>query len=287
MDSTIISLLNRYTLQTQQDYENALKEILQQMALLGLWRAKFFEHAAFYGGTSMRILYGLNRFSEDLDFSLLKKNKSFNLASYLKAIEDELASFGFQTSITIKEKNIDTNIQSAFLNANTQQHLISIQAPESISKRYHHQNTTKIKLEIDTDPPLGFNTETKALFQPIPFWVKSYTLPDLFAGKISACLCRQWGSRIKGRDWYDFLWFIQQNAKLHVKHLEKRLRQSGFYHDKKALTLAETKKLLHEKIDQLDIALAKKDISVFIKNNHDIVAWNKALFHAAVDSICE
>ena len=285
MDQVILDMLEQYTCVSDDDYENALKQIMQQIALLGLWRAKFFEHAAFYGGTALRILYQLDRFSEDLDFSLLNSNAAFNLNKYLDAIQIELESFGFICNITMKDKNIETDIQSAFLRANTQQHLIRINAPDTVKKRCHAKKEMRIKLEIDTEPPLGFQTETKLLLQPIPFWIKSYTLPDLFAGKIGALLCRQWQTRIKGRDRYDFLWFIQRKVPVHVYHLEKRLRAYGFYTDAALLNAATVKKFLTEKIESLDITLAKEDISKFISHSSRLDGWSKALFLTCVEEL--
>src|SRR3989338_1368912 len=161
MDHVILAMLDTYHCVTDVDYENALKEIMQEIALIGLWRAKFFEHAAFYGGTALRILYHLNRFSEDLDFSLLKPSDTFNLHPYLNAIQSELNSFGFDTEILMKNKNIDTPFQSAFLKANTQKHLLQISAPETIRQLIHRQKQMKIKVEVDTHPPGNFETETK------------------------------------------------------------------------------------------------------------------------------
>lgn len=285
MDQVILSMLEEYHCVSDTDFENALKEIMQEVALVGLWRAKFFEHAAFYGGTALRILYGLKRFSEDLDFSLLETNNTFKLDTYLKAIQEELTAFGFDTEIIIKNKNIDTDIQSAFLKANTQRHLMLIQAPETIQRLTHGKKQLKIKLEVDTDPPGGFNTETKALIKPIPFWIKSYSLPDLFAGKISALLCRQWQTRIKGRDWYDFLWFVQTNTPIHINHLEKRLRQFGYYQNKMPLHATDVKHFLVEKIKQLDIELAKNDIRAFINNASDLEGWSKELFLSITEKL--
>src|SRR3990167_5109565 len=258
MDQVIFAMLEQYTCISDNDYENALKQIMQQIALLGLWRAKFFEHAAFYGGTALRILYQLDRFSEDLDFSLLSSNTAFKLDEYLHAIQIELESFGFTCQIAMKDKNRETDIQSAFLKANTQKHLIQINAPDAVSRRCHAKKELRIKFEIDIDPPLGFETETKPLLNPIPFWVKSCTLPDLFAGKISALLNRQWQTRVKGRDWYDFLWFIQRKVPVHVFHLEKRLRACDFYNSQSPLEVGTVKKFLIDKIHVLDISLAKE-----------------------------
>ncbi|MBB71144.1 MAG: hypothetical protein CMF50_01945 [Legionellales bacterium] len=285
MEKTIRAMLDNYQCQTDNDFENALKEIMQQVALVGLWRAKFFEHAAFYGGTALRILYQLDRYSEDLDFSLLTKDTGFNLASYLNAIESELEAFGFTTSVSMKEKSNQSAIQSAFLKANTLEHLIRIEAPAEILQRSHGRSLLKIKLEVDTTPPLEFSTEQVAVFQPIPFWVKSFTLPSLFAGKICAVLLRQWQKRVKGRDWYDFLWFIQRGVPVDLKHLEQRLRDYGFYEADQSLGTDEVKQLLHARIDELDIELAKEDIIKFIRPPSSIEAWSRALFHAATDRL--
>jgi len=285
MDEIILSMLEQYQCITDDDFENALKQIMQQIALLGLWRAKFFEHAAFYGGTALRILYKLDRFSEDLDFSLLKSNPQFQLDGYLHAISSELEAFGFDTQINMKQKKSDTDIQSAFLKANTQQHLIRINAPDAIQQRCHSKKLLKIKLETDIEPPPHFNTETKPVLHPIPFWIRSYCLPDLFAGKISAVLCRQWQQRIKGRDWYDFLWFIQHHVPVHLEHLDKRLRAFGFYSDVRPLNESIVKKLLSKRIQTLNVQLAKEDISKFIKNPSRLDAWSRQLFLAAVNEM--
>lgn len=285
MDDVILTMLKKYHCQDASDYELALKQIMQQIVLLGLWRAKFFEHAAFYGGTALRVLYQLDRFSEDLDFSLLEKKSDFNLSAYFQAVIDELAAFGFVTSITAKEKQQDTAIESAFLKANTAQHLLSAEVPAEIRQHVHHDKAIKIKFEVDTDPPLGFDTETRAVIHPIPFWVRSYSLPDLFAGKLSAVLCRQWQRRVKGRDWYDFLWFVQQVVPVHLSHLEKRLRQFGFYEEQAPLDERVLKKLLQERVANLDVSLAKQDIQSFIKDSSRLDAWSQDMFMAVIEEI--
>ncbi len=285
MDQVIIDMINQYQCQTDDDYENALKEILQQVALLGLWRAKFFEHTAFYGGTALRILYHLDRFSEDLDFSLLKPNRNFKLDAYFEAVTTEINAFGFDVSISEKKKTLDSPIKSAFLKANTQEHLLLIKAPEAVQDRCHGRAELKIKFEIDTNPPEKFDTETIQLLNPIPHGVRTYTLPGLFAGKVSAVLCRQWQNRVKGRDWYDFLWFIQRATPLSLMHLEQRLKASGFCENKEKLTSEKTKILLREKTAQLDINKAKEDIIKFIKNPSRLEGWSQEVFLTAIDQI--
>ncbi len=187
--------------------------------------------------------------------------------------------------IISKVKTIDSAIESAFLKANTKEHLLKIEAPREVQQRFHQQALLKVKVEIDTVPPLDFSTETKALLQPIPFWVKSYILSDLFAGKMSALLCRQWKNRVKGRDWYDFLWFIQRGTAINLKHLETRLRFFNYFNDKEALTKEKLLSMLTESIVKLDMDLAKKDIIKFIKNPNRLEGWSKDAFLLAASEL--
>ena len=227
MNDVIIRMLDRYECQSVDDYVRALREIIQEIALLGLWRSKFFEKAAFYGGTALRILYGMDRFSEDLDFSLVEPMTDFQLSRYGSAVERELRSFGFEASLTTKPKKIASPVQSAFLKANTLHHLLTIKSDERADWPIPRDQVLKIKIEVDTDPPSGFATENKFVLQPVPFSIRTFVLPDLFAGKMHAVLCRKWKNRVKGRDWYDLVWYAANHPKLHVNHLEQRMIQSG------------------------------------------------------------
>ena len=208
MNRAIQDMLARYDCQNTTDYENALREILQELALLGLWRAKFFEHAAFYGGTALRILYGLERYSEDMDFSLLGPDERFSLDPYCAAIERELDAWGFPVTVKVKKKTADSAVESAFLKAGTSEHLLLIEAPQSVVGSIHKGQLLRIKLEVDRDPPQKFAVESKYLLLPVPFAVRTFELPSLFAGKMHALLFRKWGARVKGRDWYDFVWYV-------------------------------------------------------------------------------
>ncbi len=285
MNESIMQMLNKYNPQTHDDYKNALKEIIQELALLGLWRAKFFEKGAFYGGTALRILYGLDRFSEDLDFSLLKPTKNFDIGVYEKAIETELSSFGFQVSFLKKIKTKDSFIQSAFLKANTYYHYLQIDIPEKEKKKCHLTEQIKIKIEIDTNPPMNFNTELHYLLQPTAYAIKAYAKPDLFAGKVHALLYRTWKTRIKGRDWYDFIWFLKNKTFLNLNHLAYRIHQTHPLYAIKDITNEFIRKELIEKIKNLDIEAAKKDIYPFIKNTKDLEIWSKDFFLSLVDKI--
>lgn len=283
MNEAIRIMMNRYTLTSLNDYENALKEIIQEIALLGLWRSKFFEKAAFYGGSALRILYGLDRFSEDLDFSLLETDIHFSINKYCKAVTDELSSFGFHVTVQSKTKNTVTNIDSAFVKTNTLNNLITIDIPESFTDRLHSGKLLKIKLEIDTDPPGHFKTEAKYIFQPIPFSINTFTLPHLFAGKMHAILCRTWQNRVKGRDWYDLVWYVGKGVTISLKHLESRMRQTGHLKEKETLTEPALKQLLYKQISNTDFSQAVNDIQPFIKDSSRLEIWSKDFFNA----VCE
>ncbi|MDD4202193.1 MAG: nucleotidyl transferase AbiEii/AbiGii toxin family protein [Candidatus Omnitrophica bacterium] len=278
MNDAIKVMLDRYNCQSVNDYENALKEIIQEIALLGLWRSKFFEKAAFYGGSALRILYGLDRFSEDLDFSLLKKDKKFSIESYCKAVEEELKSFGFSVSVQKKEKTVKTNIESAFIKGGTLNNMIIIEVPEIVKKKIHSGRGLKIKLEVDIDPPADFKTEAKYILHPMPFSVNAYALPYLYAGKMHAILCRSWSNRVKGRDWYDLVWYIARGESLSLKHLYMRMKQSGHLNKYRSLTEYRFIQLLQDKIDSTDFENAKKDVEPLLKDPLSIVVWSKEFF---------
>ena len=192
MHEAIRKMLAKYDLRTLDSHLRALREIMQELALLGLWRAKFFDKAAFYGGTALRILHGLDRFSEDLDFTLLTPTPNFDLAQHIAALGGELAAFGFDTRVEEIAKAGDTAIRSAFLKSQTRRHLLEIEAGDAMSRSVPAGMLIKVKLEVDTDPPAGFETETRYLLSPLPFPVRVCCLPDLFAGKLHAVMFRPW-----------------------------------------------------------------------------------------------
>ena len=278
MNEAVARMMSRYKCRRLEDYVRALREILQEIALLGLWRSKFFEKGAFYGGTALRILYGLDRFSEDLDFSLLQPKSDFNLSRYSRALQTEMQSFGFEVTVDSKEKRTPGAVQSAFLKANTLQQLLAIEAGKEIVRGLPKGQVLKIKVEVDTDPPPGFTTEVKYLLHPIPFSVRSYVLPDLFAGKMHAILCRRWKSRIKGRDWYDFVWFVSNYPELNLSHLEKRMIQTGDWKQNEPLTGERFNERLREMIKAVDLKRARAEVEPFVNNPDALAVWSKDFF---------
>ena len=260
-------MLNRHPLSSAEQQDQTLREVMQEIALAGLNRANFFEQAAFYGGTCLRIFHGLPRFSEDLDFSLLQPNADISLQPYFKAVVAEFHALGLEVDITVKQKTADSQIESAFLKNNTQVFSLNISSARKV----------KIKLEVDTLPPLGFATEEKLLFQPFSFYVKCFSLSDLFAGKLHALLFRQWKNRVKGRDWFDFEWYVRHNVTPNLEHFAKRAYESGAIRQD-AVSKAELQKLLEQRIKTVDFENAKQDVVKFIPNAKVLNIWSTDYF---------
>ena len=274
--------LENYKPENKEEALQALREIMQEIALAGLQRAGFFEKAAFYGGTALRIFYGLNRFSEDLDFSLLKVDHEFSLDNYLNAILIEFEALGMQVSVKEKQKAIQSNIESAFLKSETiWKELIIENIPEN---NLEQKANIKIKIEVDTEPPLGFETEEKLLLKPFTFYVKCFTISDLFAGKMHALLFRKWKNNVKGRDWYDLEWYIKKGVELNLSHFLFRARDSGDW-TKETITESELKSLMVEKISTLDMNRVKADISRFIANPLILDIWSPDYFKDLISNL--
>ena len=275
MDNTIFNqMLSRYPVATKDDLNNAMHEVMQQIVLAGLYRGGFFDHAAFYGGTCLRIFYGMQRFSEDMDFSLLREDDKFSLEDYFEPIITEFKVYGKEVTIQKKAKTALTNIESAFLKENT----------EIYNLQFTTEKRVKIKIEVDTKPPLGFTTAHKLLLLPFSFMTRCYSLPDLYAGKMSAFLFRNWRNRVKGRDWYDFEWYVRNDIALNFSHFKKRKEQ--------IITLSEDeftqdifKKMLRERIERTDIGAVKNDVRPFLKNPQEMDIWSTAYFLQLVDMI--
>ena len=285
MNRAIAGMLEKYDRRSTEDHVNALREIFQEIALCGLWRAKFFEKAAFYGGTALRVLHGLDRFSEDLDFSLLAPDEGFDLSPYCTFVEKELTSWGFSATVEPKKKDTRSAVESAFLKANTREQLLTIDGGAETAAAVHGRIQLKIKIEVDTSPPPGFSTETRFLLQPIPFSVKAYDPPSLFAGKMHAILCRSWGSRVKGRDWFDLVWYVSRRTPLNLTHLEARMGQSGHYNDEAPLGEYAFRSRLTKKIESLDVVKCRSDVERFLVDASAVEVWSREFFLAVADRI--
>ena len=264
-------MLRQHDLSTVDSQRNATYEVMQQVVLSGLYRGGFFKEAAFYGGTCLRIFHNLGRYSEDMDFSLLEKNPDFHFEEYFPAIIEEAKLLGREITITKKDKKNFSKVESAFLKDNTDMYNLSFQTEKNL----------KIKIEVDKEPPVGFNTEQKLLMLPLSFQTRCMTLPSLYAGKLHALIFRSWKNRIKGRDWYDFEWYVRHKVPLDFKHLQVRAKEFN------ALEL--TKELFFEKLRErlatADIAMVKQDVEPFIIDKRELDIWSNEYFLQLSDMI--
>ena len=258
--------------QTSIDRTNAQHEVMQQIALSGLQRGGFFEHAAFYGGTCLRIFHGLRRFSEDMDFTLTGKNLDVHLEDYFPQIIEAFKLTGRDIEIKKKSKQSFGKVESAFLKDNTDVYDIAFSTEKSI----------KVKIELDTDPPLDFETEQKILFKPFSFMVRCVTLPDLFAGKMHALVYRNWQTRVKGRDWYDFEWYVGNKVPLDFAHLQRRIQEFNGLN----ITKDEFLSALKERLATTDMNMVKQDVLRFLRTDpHSLDIWSNDYFLQLADMI--
>ena len=265
------NMLSAYDLSTEQQKRNAVFEVNQQVILAGLYNGGFFDVAAFYGGTCLRIFHGLQRFSEDMDFSLMAPKEDFDFTKYFQPIIDEFAVVGREVAITKKDKKNFGKVESAFLKDTTDVYDVSFQTDKSI----------KIKIEVDTQPPLNFKTEQKLLMQPHSFMTRCYTLPDLFAGKMHALVYRAWKNRVKGRDWYDFEWYVRHNVPLGFMHLaERALQFNNEVLDEETFILR-----LKEKLASANMNQVKSDVLPFVRNPRELEIWSNDYFVQLADMI--
>ena len=286
MNQAVNEMLEKYQIQTVADAENALKEVIQEIALLGLHRANFFEKAAFYGGTSLRILYGLPRYSEDLDFTLFKPESDFQLKPYFSAIEKEFEAYGFTVELEAIDKNVKSDVESAFIKANTKIHLLKIESLSDFGSRIQSNKKLQIKFEVDSDPVMKFSYETRYLLAPTNFPIISLQKPDLFAGKLHALLFRKWKNRIKGRDFYDYVWYLKNKIPARITYLREKSIQSGHLKSEEDLrTIEQLKEIIIRRIETVDIEQAKQDVLPFIKDPQELSVWNKEFFIQITEKI--
>lgn len=285
MNQAVVEMLTKYRIKTPTDAENALKEIIQEIALLGLHRANFFEKAAFYGGTALRILYDLPRYSEDLDFTLLKKDKKFSLQPYFSAVEKELDAYGFTVDVMSVDKKNKNEIESAFIKANTKTHLLKIESLKSFGPIAQTNSRLQIKFEVDTEPVTHFEFEPRYLLTPTSFPVISLKKPDLFAGKLHALLFRKWKTRVKGRDFYDFVWYLKNQVPVKLSYLREKSVQSGHIKPSDLKTESDLKYMLYKRFKSIDFEDAKKDIRPFIKDSKELDVWSKDFFEQIAEKI--
>ena len=275
MQTVLEQMISKYKTNSIEEKKNALKEIVQEVALCGLSRAGFFKNVAFYGGTALRIFYGLDRFSEDLDFSLIEPNENFELKPYFSSLERELSSLGLQFSIEEKQKTQDSAIKSAFLKGNTKEHILNVYGSDL---NINSNEVIKIKFEIDTNTPPFATFENKYRLLPSSYQVKLYDMPSLFAGKLHAVICRSWKNRIKGRDLYDYVFYLANNATVNLSHLRARLEDTGIITKDSNFEFKDLLSMLKERFETIDFEQAKQDVLPFVADKTKLDLWGKDFF---------
>ena len=277
-------MVNNYHPKNTEEKRNAVKEVMQEIVLCALSKAGFFNEAAFYGGTALRIFYHLDRFSEDLDFSLLIKDEDFDLSIYFPKLKEIVKSFGLNVEIEIKEKTKDYNIQSAFLKGDTIEHFLLFY-PDDLIQGINKNEKVKIKFEIDTMPPGCATYEIKYRLLPMPYSIKLYDEASLFSGKIHAIICRSWKSRVKGRDLYDYIFYLSRNTQFNLPHLQEKLIDSHYIDANVIISCDDIKKMLIERFNEIDFEQAKEDVIPFIKDPSVLDIWSKEFFIAITDHL--
>lgn len=285
MNNIIEQMLAKYEVKNTNDKINALKEIIQEIVLCGLSRGNFFSEAAFYGGTALRIFYKLDRFSEDLDFALITPSKDFQIQKYFSYIEKELKAYGLNLEISTKEKNKESNIKSAFLKGDTLEHILKF-FPNDESNKYNELlKNIKIKFEIDINPPKGATYDEEFKLLPSPHQVKIYDKESLFAGKIHAILCRGWNNRVKGRDLYDYIFFLSNETKVNIELIKNKLIESNYIEKNSPFNIEILKRLLINKFNEINYKEAIEDIKPFIKDIDSLNIWSKEFFVKITENI--
>lgn len=284
MKTILEQMVESYQPKNNEEKRNVVKEVMQEITLCALSKAGFFDVAAFYGGTALRIFYGLDRFSEDLDFSLMTKNQDFDLSTYVPTLKLLVQSFGLNVDVEIKHKTLDSAIQSAFLKGDTIEQFLLFY-PNDLVTGINKNEKVKIKFEIDTMPAGLATYETKYRLLPMPYSIKLYDEASLFSGKIHAVICRSWKSRVKGRDLYDYVFYLTRNTRFNLEHLREKLMESHIISQEDKFDVDFVKTLLIVRFDEIDFNDEKKDVLPFIKDTSVLDIWSKEFFIAITSQL--
>lgn len=272
--------LDSYGYRSALEEEQSLREITQEIVLAALGRTDFFQKAAFQGGTCLRIFHGLNRFSEDLDFSLQQPGDTFELGPYLGTLANELTAYGYGLEIDDRSK-LDRAVRMAFVKDDSLGNLLRLNYRPAAGPA----RKLRIKLEVDANPPAGATFETRYLDFPFPSAVCAFDLPSLFAGKLHALLCREY---LKGRDWYDFIWYTARRMPPSYALLSSALDQMGPWKTRGvSADRAWSVEQLRSRIEAVDWKHARDDVRRFVKPNElpSLSLWSREFFLAQTDKL--
>ena len=267
-----------------EELDYAIREVIQELVLAALSKTDFFAKAAFYGGTASRIFYDLPRFSEDLDFALLIPDPEFHWETYFKTIRNVFAIYGLNVETIEKVKIQGTDTRSAFIKENTIE-IIQVVVPQGLfPTNINHNEATKVKFEIDINPPAGAHYEWLNLSDPFMVDVRVLNSSSLFAGKIAALLMRGWKNRVKGRDFFDYLFYVGKNTPINLEYLASNLRKGGMWKEE-TFSLDQLKNLLAERFSAIDFAEAYEEVRPFVLGNEVANHWNEEYFLRTLDRL--
>ena len=278
MDRIVKKMLDRLAPSTLFEVKTGIRQVAVEIILCALSRSGFFKLAALNGDTARRIQYGLDGFSHTLEFSLLKPDPGFRIEKFLPVIEKELRSYGLNFQSELKDNGKDSFFSSAYLYGNTEEHMLMLCDDKELAESVSDTDRIKVKIEVDTDPPLyaGYDTVKREL--PVPFEVYTYDLPSLFAEKIDNTICRIWNSRTRGWDLYDFDFYMKKGQPVNLKHLWSSLLYSGYVEAREDMTLDEVKANLCYRFKEVNYERAKIDLLPFIDDKESLDAWSAEYF---------
>ena len=278
--SIIQSRLGIYSCQSQLEEEQALREISQEVILAALSRSGFFKHAVFHGGTCLRIFYSLPRFSEDLDFVLQSPDANFSLEPFLQRTADEIKAYGYEPEIQDRSR-AKLTVQKAFIKDDSIGKILNL----NFIRQDKSTRKIRIKIEVDTRPPSGGKDTLLYLDFPFSAAVRTHDLPSLFAGKIHALLCREY---LKGRDWFDFIWYTSRKTAINMVLLESAVDQAGPWAGKtNSITMDWCKEQLRDRILSIDWKAAAGEVAPFlrIQEQSSMQLWSKELFLGQLEKL--
>lgn len=283
MNSIIHSMLAHYDTGSVLTLKNAYKEVIQRVILCGLARGGFFEFASFYGGTSLRVFRGLDRFSEDLDFTLTEERKDVDLSRYLEYVSRELETYGIPVSIHLRQKQQATSVLSAYTKTN----FYDLVENEVFRMRIPKSENISVKIDLETTIFPGATEEFKTIVSPSFAKVRTFDLPTLFASKLLAVIGRGWKNRVKGRDYYDYLFYISNGVPINMIFLKNGLTTFRRIEEDALFSLETLKELLREKFLSVDFQAAREDVLPFVDHSHFLDAFDQETFLSTLEYLQE
>ena len=278
MKSKLERMMDSFDPQSLDETKSALREIIQNIVLIGLSNGGFFHVGSFYGGTATRIFYDLNRYSEDLDFTLNQTMDHFSFYPYIEKVETTAFSYGLKVEASVKEKKIETPVSTAIVRTNTLEAFFTLKVPENLTSLLHKDEVIKVKFEADCHPALGFRVEKRYIDLPDIAPVMVLDEPSLFAGKLNAVLTRNYGQRVKGRDYYDFAFYVRNRISPNLVYLKNRLVAGGKIKEEDPFDIPTLQKMLIERFEEVDFEEAKEDASKFLFHEEDLSYFQKDYF---------